>query len=138
MIINYHVNIGVAVAVEDGLWLLRVLPFTDGMDYSASNLEPAQETLPEEPKTKNYCYRTQGSTSPSSNLGMLLGNYRIQLHHQPTNFCHPFSRSNCRKTSGEKWTNRGRKHNDVIFGLRSQNYRTTVKPVAQFLQTLKQ
>jgi pyruvate dehydrogenase E2 component (dihydrolipoamide acetyltransferase) len=54
ILINHHVNIGVAVAVEDGL-VVPVLRFTDAM--SLSQIGGNVETLPEEQKIKITTYR---------------------------------------------------------------------------------
>ena len=68
IIINYHVNIGVAVAVEDGL-LVPVLPFTDGM--SLSQIGASVRDLAGRAKTKKLLpTEMEGSTFTISNLGM--------------------------------------------------------------------
>ena len=68
ILINYHVNIGVAVAVEDGL-VVPVLPFTDAMGLSQiggnvrdlAGRAKSKKLLPSE---------MEGSTFTISNLGM--------------------------------------------------------------------
>jgi pyruvate dehydrogenase E2 component (dihydrolipoamide acetyltransferase) len=66
--INYHVNIGVAVAVEDGL-VVPVLPFTDGM--SLSQIGASVRDLAGRAKNKKLLpAEMEGSTFTISNLGM--------------------------------------------------------------------
>jgi pyruvate dehydrogenase E2 component (dihydrolipoamide acetyltransferase) len=66
--INYHVNIGVAVAVEDGL-VVPVLPFTDGM--SLSQIGTSVKDLAGRAKNKKLLpTEMEGSTFTISNLGM--------------------------------------------------------------------
>jgi pyruvate dehydrogenase E2 component (dihydrolipoamide acetyltransferase) len=66
--INYHVNIGVAVAVEDGL-VVPVLPFTDGM--SLSQIGASVRDLAGRAKNKKLLpTEMEGSTFTISNLGM--------------------------------------------------------------------
>ena len=66
--INYHVNIGVAVAVEDGL-VVPVLPFTDGM--SLSQIGASVRDLAGRAKSKKLVpSEMEGSTFTISNLGM--------------------------------------------------------------------
>ena len=66
--INYHVNIGVAVAVEDGL-VVPVLPFTDGM--SLSQIGGSVRDLAGRAKNKKLLpSEMEGSTFTISNLGM--------------------------------------------------------------------
>ena len=66
--INYHVNIGVAVAVEDGL-VVPVLPFTDGM--SLSQIGASVRDLAGRAKSKKLApSEMEGSTFTISNLGM--------------------------------------------------------------------
>ena len=66
--INYHVNIGVAVAVEDGL-VVPVLPFTDGM--SLSQIGTSVRDLAGRAKNKKLLpTEMEGSTFTVSNLGM--------------------------------------------------------------------
>jgi len=66
--INYHVNIGVAVAVEDGL-VVPVLPFTDGM--SLSQIGGSVRDLAGRAKSKKLApSEMEGSTFTISNLGM--------------------------------------------------------------------
>ena len=66
--INYHVNIGVAVAVEDGL-VVPVLPFTDGM--SLSQIGTSVRDLAGRAKSKKLLpSEMEGSTFTISNLGM--------------------------------------------------------------------
>lgn len=66
--INYHVNIGVAVAVEDGL-VVPVLPFTDGM--SLSQIGTSVRDLAGRAKNKKLLpTEMEGSTFTISNLGM--------------------------------------------------------------------
>ncbi len=66
--INYHVNIGVAVAVEDGL-VVPVLPFTDGM--SLSQIGTSVRDLAGKAKNKKLLpTEMEGSTFTISNLGM--------------------------------------------------------------------
>jgi pyruvate dehydrogenase E2 component (dihydrolipoamide acetyltransferase) len=66
--INYHVNIGVAVAVEDGL-VVPVLPFTDGM--SLSQIGSSVRDLAGRAKNKKLLpSEMEGSTFTISNLGM--------------------------------------------------------------------
>ncbi len=66
--INYHVNIGVAVAVEDGL-VVPVLPFTDGM--SLSQIGASVRDLAGRAKNKKLLpSEMEGSTFTISNLGM--------------------------------------------------------------------
>ena len=68
IIINYHVNIGVAVAVEDGL-VVPVLPFTDGM--SLSQIGSSVRDLAGRAKNKKLLpTEMEGSTFTISNLGM--------------------------------------------------------------------
>ena len=68
IIINYHVNIGVAVAVEDGL-VVPVLPFTDGM--SLSQIGTSVRDLAGRAKSKKLLpTEMEGSTFTISNLGM--------------------------------------------------------------------
>ena len=68
IIINYHVNIGVAVAVEDGL-VVPVLPFTDGM--SLSKIGTSVRDLAGRAKNKKLLpTEMEGSTFTISNLGM--------------------------------------------------------------------
>jgi pyruvate dehydrogenase E2 component (dihydrolipoamide acetyltransferase) len=78
IIINHHVNIGVAVAVEDGL-VVPVLKFTDAM--SLSQIGGSVRDLVEEQK-KQKPTEMEGSTFTVSNLGMFCR--RIQFYHQPT------------------------------------------------------
>ncbi len=66
--INHHVNIGVAVAVEDGL-VVPVLPFTDGM--SLSQIGASVRDLAGRAKNKKLLpTEMEGSTFTISNLGM--------------------------------------------------------------------
>jgi len=66
--INYHVNIGVAVAVEDGL-VVPVLPFTNGM--SLSQIGTSVRDLAGRAKNKKLLpTEMEGSTFTISNLGM--------------------------------------------------------------------
>jgi pyruvate dehydrogenase E2 component (dihydrolipoamide acetyltransferase) len=68
MLINHHVNIGVAVAVEDGL-VVPVLPFTDQM--SLSQIGTAVKDLAGKAKSKKLTpAEMEGSTFTVSNLGM--------------------------------------------------------------------
>ncbi|MFM9987801.1 2-oxo acid dehydrogenase subunit E2 [Flavobacterium sp.] len=68
MIINHHVNIGVAVAVEDGL-VVPVLNFTDQM--SLTQIGSAVRDLAGKAKTKKLTpAEMEGSTFTVSNLGM--------------------------------------------------------------------
>ncbi len=68
IIINHHVNIGVAVAVEDGL-VVPVLPFTDGM--SLSQIGTSVRDLAGRAKNKKLLpTEMEGSTFTISNLGM--------------------------------------------------------------------
>jgi len=68
IILNYHVNIGVAVAVEDGL-VVPVLPFTDGM--SLSQIGTSVRDLAGRAKNKKLLpTEMEGSTFTISNLGM--------------------------------------------------------------------
>ena len=68
IIINYHVNIGVAVAVEDGL-VVPVLTFTDGM--SLSQIGTSVRDLAGRAKNKKLLpNEMEGSTFTISNLGM--------------------------------------------------------------------
>ena len=66
--INHHVNIGVAVAVEDGL-VVPVLRFTDAM--SLSQIGASVRDLAGRAKTKKLLpNEMEGSTFTVSNLGM--------------------------------------------------------------------
>lgn len=66
-ILNHHVNIGVAVAVEDGL-LVPVLPFTDQM--SLTQISSSVKDLAQKAKTKKLSpAEMDGSTFTISNLG---------------------------------------------------------------------
>lgn len=66
--INHHVNIGVAVAVEDGL-VVPVLPFTDAM--SLSQIGGSVRDLAGRAKNKKLLpTEMEGSTFTVSNLGM--------------------------------------------------------------------
>jgi len=68
IIINHHVSIGVAVAVEDGL-VVPVLPFTDGM--SLSQIGASVRDLAGRAKNKKLLpSEMEGSTFTISNLGM--------------------------------------------------------------------
>lgn len=68
IIINHHVNIGVAVAVEDGL-VVPVLPFTDQM--SLTQIGSAVKDLAGKAKSKKLQpSEMEGSTFTISNLGM--------------------------------------------------------------------
>ncbi|MEO5776250.1 MAG: 2-oxo acid dehydrogenase subunit E2 [Flavobacterium sp.] len=68
IIINHHVNIGVAVAVEDGL-VVPVLPFTDQM--SLTQIGGNVKDLAGKAKTKKLQpSEMEGSTFTVSNLGM--------------------------------------------------------------------
>ncbi|CAC9972656.1 pyruvate dehydrogenase complex dihydrolipoamide acetyltransferase [Flavobacterium panici] len=68
IIINHHVNIGVAVAVEDGL-VVPVLKFTDAM--SLSQIGAAVRDLAGRAKNKKLGpQEMEGSTFTVSNLGM--------------------------------------------------------------------
>ncbi len=68
MIINHHVNIGVAVAVEDGL-VVPVLNFTDQM--SLTQIGAAVKDLAGKAKNKKLTpAEMEGSTFTVSNLGM--------------------------------------------------------------------
>jgi pyruvate dehydrogenase E2 component (dihydrolipoamide acetyltransferase) len=68
ILINYHVNIGVAVAVEDGL-VVPVLPFTDAM--SLSQIGGNVRDLATRAKNKKLLpSEMEGSTFTISNLGM--------------------------------------------------------------------
>lgn len=67
-VINHHVNIGVAVAVEDGL-VVPVLPFTDQM--SLTQIGEKVKELAVKAKTKKLQpAEMDGSTFTVSNLGM--------------------------------------------------------------------
>ena len=67
-IIHHHVNIGVAVAVEDGL-VVPVLPFTDAM--SLSQIGTSVRDLAVRAKNKKLLpTEMEGSTFTVSNLGM--------------------------------------------------------------------
>jgi pyruvate dehydrogenase E2 component (dihydrolipoamide acetyltransferase) len=66
--INHHVNIGVAVAVEDGL-LVPVIPFTDQKSLTQIGVEVKDKAV--KAKTKKLTpAEMQGSTFTVSNLGM--------------------------------------------------------------------
>ena len=66
-ILNHHVNIGVAVAVEDGL-LVPVLPFTDQM--SLTQISSSVKDLAGKAKSKKLSpTEMEGSTFTISNLG---------------------------------------------------------------------
>ena len=66
--INHHVNIGVAVAVEDGL-LVPVIPFTDQKSLTQIGAEVKDKAI--KAKTKKLTpAEMQGSTFTVSNLGM--------------------------------------------------------------------
>ena len=68
ILINHHVNIGVAVAVEDGL-VVPVLPFTDAM--SLSQIGGSVRDLAGRAKNKKLLpTEMEGSTFTISNLGM--------------------------------------------------------------------
>ncbi len=68
MIINHHVNVGVAVAVEDGL-VVPVLNFTDQM--TLSQIGAAVKDLAGKAKNKKLTpAEMEGSTFTVSNLGM--------------------------------------------------------------------
>ena len=68
IIINYHVNIGVAVAVEDGL-VVPVLPFTDQM--TLTQIGGKVKDLAGKAKAKKLQpSEMEGSTFTVSNLGM--------------------------------------------------------------------
>ena len=68
MVINHHVNIGVAVAVEDGL-MVPVLKFTDQM--SLSQIGTSVKDLAGKAKSKKIQpAEMEGSTFTISNLGM--------------------------------------------------------------------
>lgn len=68
ILINHHVSIGVAVAVEDGL-VVPVLPFTDGM--SLSQIGGSVRDLAGRAKSKKLLpTEMEGSTFTISNLGM--------------------------------------------------------------------
>jgi pyruvate dehydrogenase E2 component (dihydrolipoamide acetyltransferase) len=68
ILINHHVNIGVAVAVEDGL-VVPVLPFTDAM--SLSQIGAGVRDLAGRAKSKKLLpTEMEGSTFTISNLGM--------------------------------------------------------------------
>ncbi|WP_396180521.1 2-oxo acid dehydrogenase subunit E2 [Flavobacterium sp.] len=68
MVINHHVNIGVAVAVEDGL-MVPVLKFTDQM--SLTQIGVAVKDLAGKAKSKKIQpAEMEGSTFTISNLGM--------------------------------------------------------------------
>ena len=68
IVINHHVNIGVAVAVEDGL-VVPVLRFTDAM--SLSQIGSSVRDLAGRAKTKKLLpNEMEGSTFTVSNLGM--------------------------------------------------------------------
>ncbi len=68
ILINHHVNIGVAVAVEDGL-VVPVLRFTDGM--SLSQIGSSVRDLAGRAKNKKLLpTEMEGSTFTVSNLGM--------------------------------------------------------------------
>jgi pyruvate dehydrogenase E2 component (dihydrolipoamide acetyltransferase) len=68
IVINHHVNIGVAVAVEDGL-VVPVLRFTDGM--SLSQIGTSVRDLAGRAKNKKLLpNEMEGSTFTVSNLGM--------------------------------------------------------------------
>ena len=68
IIINHHVNIGVAVAVEDGL-VVPVLKFTDAM--SLSQIGSSVRDLAGRAKNKKLLpNEMEGSTFTVSNLGM--------------------------------------------------------------------
>ena len=67
-IINHHVNIGVAVAVEDGL-VVPVIPFTDQM--SMTQIGAAVKDMAVRAKSKKLTpAEMEGSTFTVSNLGM--------------------------------------------------------------------
>ncbi len=66
--VNHHVNIGVAVAVEDGL-LVPVIPFTDQKSLTQIGVEVKDKAI--KAKTKKLTpAEMQGSTFTVSNLGM--------------------------------------------------------------------
>lgn len=68
ILINYHVNIGVAVAVEDGL-VVPVLPFTDAMSLSQIG-ENVRDLAGRAKSKKLLPSEMEGSTFTISNLGM--------------------------------------------------------------------
>lgn len=68
ILINYHVNIGVAVAVEDGL-VVPVLPFTDAMSLSQIG-ENVRDLAGRAKGKKLLPTEMEGSTFTISNLGM--------------------------------------------------------------------
>ena len=66
--VNHHVNIGVAVAVEDGL-LVPVVPFTDQKSLTQIGIEVKDKAI--KAKTKKLTpVEMEGSTFTVSNLGM--------------------------------------------------------------------
>tara|TARA_R110001583_G_scaffold311_8_gene2841 strand:- start:10833 stop:12092 length:1260 start_codon:yes stop_codon:yes gene_type:complete len=66
--VNHHVNIGVAVAVEDGL-LVPVIPFTDQKSLTQIGAEVKEKAI--KAKTKKLTpAEMEGSTFTVSNLGM--------------------------------------------------------------------
>ncbi len=68
ILINYHVNIGVAVAVEDGL-VVPVLPFTDAVSLSQIG-ENVRDLAGRAKSKKLLPTEMEGSTFTISNLGM--------------------------------------------------------------------
>jgi len=67
--VNHHVNVGVAVAVEDGL-LVPVIPFTDQKSLTQIGAEVKDKAI--KAKTKKLTpAEMEGSTFTVSNLGML-------------------------------------------------------------------
>jgi len=68
MVINYHVNIGVAVAVEDGL-MVPVLKFTDQMSLTQIGVN-VKDLAGKAKSKKIQPSEMEGSTFTISNLGM--------------------------------------------------------------------
>lgn len=66
--INYHVNIGVAVAVEDGL-VVPVIPFTDSKSMTQIGAEVKEMAIKAKSKKLSPA-EMEGSTFTVSNLGM--------------------------------------------------------------------
>jgi pyruvate dehydrogenase E2 component (dihydrolipoamide acetyltransferase) len=114
--INHHVNIGVAVAVEDGL--VSSIKIHDAM--SLSQIGGSVRDLAEEQKQKLLPTEMEGSFTVS-NLGMFGIVEFNSIINQPNSAI--LSVGAMSRNQSLKWPNRSRKYHDVISCLRPPYYR---------------
>jgi pyruvate dehydrogenase E2 component (dihydrolipoamide acetyltransferase) len=108
-----NINVGVAVAIPDGL-VVPVLKNTDQMNYT--QISAAVKDMASRAKNKGLkANEMEGSTFSISNLECSESKH-LQVS-SISQICDPFSRSHHRKTCCEKRTNRSWKHHEAFISL---------------------